>query len=84
MTTKFRFTTLPHPDEPSKSHFYASSFAEWHTDDDLDALIKRMKKAGHDFNLFYVPVPNDAAYEIKRYTPQVPGTIWLGAYLTDE
>jgi uncharacterized protein with von Willebrand factor type A (vWA) domain len=64
-------------------HFYASSVADWATTDktrDLPALIKLMEKFGYSYNLFFVPVPADAAYEIKSYEPQVAGAVWLGHF----
>jgi hypothetical protein len=39
-----------------------------------------MEKEGYPYNLFLVPVPHDAPYEIKTYQPQVDGTQWLGFY----
>lgn len=64
-------------------HFYASSVADWATTNktrDLRALIKIMDKFGYSYSLFLVPVPHDAAYEIKAYQPQVEGTKWLGHF----
>lgn len=81
---KFKFTMEPEPDEAPVGHFFASSVANWRTSINLDELIKTMKKDGYQFNLFYVPVPKDAEYDIKMYAPQVPGAVWLGAYLTKE
>jgi len=82
---KFKFTMERASHQaPATSHFFASSIANWRTGTDLDDLIKTMKKDGYQFNLFYVPVPKDAEYDIKMYAPQVPGAVWLGAYLTQE
>jgi hypothetical protein len=39
-----------------------------------------MEKFGYNYNLFFVPVPADAAYEIKSYEPQVAGAVWLGCF----
>ena len=64
-------------------HFYASSVSQWVTTNetrDLRALLKMMDKDGFPYNLFLVPVPHDASYEIKRYQPQVEGTQWLGFF----
>lgn len=64
-------------------HFYASSVADWATTNearDLRALIKMMDKLGYPYSLFYVPLPSDAAYKIKRYEPEVEGIIWLGNF----
>ena len=68
---------------PDKSHFFASSVWTWITTDetrDLRQLIKHMEKEGKPYNLFLVPVPHDADYEIKMFQPQVEGTQWLGYY----
>jgi hypothetical protein len=64
-------------------HFYASSVSQWVTTNetrDLRALLKMMDKDGFPYNLFLVPVPHDAPYEIKMYQPQVEGTQWLGFF----
>lgn len=71
--------------QPDNSHFFASSVCTWITTNekrDLRQLIKYMEKEGHPYNLFLVPVPHDAPYEIKTYQPQVDGTQWLGFYET--
>ena len=39
-----------------------------------------MMKEGYPFNLFLVPLPYDADYEINMYQPQVEGTQWLGYF----
>jgi hypothetical protein len=39
-----------------------------------------MEKAGQGFNLFLVPLPYDAVYDINFYQPQVEGTQWLGYF----
>jgi hypothetical protein len=68
---------------PDKSHFFASSVCTWITTNekrDLRQLIKHMDKEGYPYNLFFVPVPHDADYEIKVYQPQVEGTQWAGFF----
>lgn len=62
----------------NEHHFYASSVAEWRTNKDLELLIKRMKKDGYPFNLYYVPLPDDAPYKISNYVPLVEGIKFLG------
>jgi len=42
-----------------------------------------MEKEGNPFNLFYVPVSHDTAYEINFYQPQVKGTLYLGFFAPD-
>jgi hypothetical protein len=69
--------------EKPEFHFYASSVATWATTRpgrDLRALIKLMEKEGYNYSLFYVPLPHDAVYEIKFYTPHVKDLVWLGHY----
>lgn len=61
-------------------HFYAASVGAWRTSDNLDELITLMKAGDMAFNIWYVPVPNDAPYEINFYAPQVDGAIYLGFY----
>ena len=64
-------------------HFYASSAFTWITttaERNLQQLIKHMDKEGYTYNLFLVPLPHDATYEIKHYQPQVEGTQWLGTF----
>ena len=64
-------------------HFYASSAFTWITttaERNLQQLIKHMDKEGYTYNLFLVPLPHTATYEIKHYQPQVEGTVWLGTF----
>lgn len=64
-------------------HFYASSAATWATttpDRDLAQLIELMQDEGLTFNLYRVPTPHDADYEIRMYQPQVQGAEWLGTF----
>ena len=70
---------------PESTHFYASSVAAWVTttpERDLRQLIKHMERDGFSYNLFLVPLPHTANYEIKMYQPQVEGTKWLGYFET--
>jgi len=73
--------------EPSY-HFFVSSALHWHAGADLTKLLQDQKKA--DFprgqstglrakacNVFLVPLPPSADYEINFYRPMVPGTLWL-------
>lgn len=64
-------------------HFYAASAATWATttpDRSLTQLITMMQEEGMTFNLYLVPLPYDADYEIKMYRPQVSGAEFLGAF----
>ena len=70
---------------PENTHFYASSVADWVTTNDtrdLRELLKMMDKFGYPYNLFLVPLPHTANYEIKMYQPQVEGAQWLGFFET--
>lgn len=73
--------------KPKDLHFYASSVAQWATTNekrDLRQLIKLMDKDGYPYNLFLVPLPHDANYDIRRYQPQVEGAQWLGYFEVKE
>ena len=68
-------------------HFYASNAAEWKCSEDLEELIKYMRKISKDrfgnkfhFWVFYVPAPVDVSYKIERYFPQYEGAVFLGEY----
>ena len=67
----------------TKSHFFASSVAMWITtapERTLKELLAHMEKEGLPFNLFHVPVPYDADYEINWFQPQVEGTLYIGFF----
>jgi len=66
-----------------RQHFFAASVATWaktSPDRDLAALIRLMQDDGFGFNLFLVPLPHDADYDINFYQPQVEGAQWLGFF----
>jgi hypothetical protein len=65
-------------------HFFASSLASWRVDSDPAALVAAMKREGLPFNLWMVPAPISAAYEIAFFSPQVGGAVWLGFYYMPE
>jgi hypothetical protein len=66
--------------EPADQHFFASTFYEWQVDDDIAEIIRRMQRNGQPFNLWLVPEPITAAYEIRGYTPMVEGARYLGHF----
>lgn len=74
---------IPTPDGV-KFHFFASSVGEWRTGKDVEELVKLMRKGGLPFNLFYVPLPEDAEYSITMYAPKVDGALFLGFWGFDE
>jgi ATP phosphoribosyltransferase len=64
-------------------HFYASSFAYWRTNENIQELIKTMDELSEEgeypYVMFYVPLPSDAEYKIDNYVPQVKEKIYLGS-----
>ena len=58
--------------------------ATWITDKDVNKAIRRIKREDQKVckgcNVFYVPLPADAHYEINYYQPQVEGVQFLGNY----
>lgn len=71
----------PHPDT---FHFFAASVAQWATtkpDRDLRQLLKLMDRDGYPYNLFLVPAPYDANYDIEWFQPKVEGAQWLGHFV---
>lgn len=73
-------TTTPSPRHffaSSVGHFFASSVAEWLADDDIERLIRSMKRSGLPFALWYVPAHVGDEYEIERYAPKIEGAVFL-------
>jgi hypothetical protein len=69
--------------KPNTCHFFAASVYDWATtteERDLRQLVKLMDGFGTGYNLFLVPLPDGADYDINFFTPQVEGTQWLGFY----
>lgn len=58
-------------------HFFAASLAEWRVDQDIERLIRRMKKGGFAFSLWYVPTAIEQDYDVERFIPQVEGAVFL-------
>lgn len=62
-------------------HFYASSIGEWRVSEDLEDLIKGMKRSRLDFTLWKIPGDKtDSRYEIEHYVPMVEDRVYLGMY----
>ena len=69
-------------------HFYASNALEWMTGDDIESVLKKIRKSSKTgrygelhFWLYYVPIDiKIAEYQIDHYRPQVDGAIFLGEY----
>jgi len=64
----------------SQFHFYASSLGEWRTSDDIESLIKGMKRSKLPFALWKIPGDKSIPYEIKTYSPVIDGKVYLGTY----
>ena len=67
--------------QPTEFHFYASTPFTWATttdERDLPALMKIMDLDKLPYALWYLPVPSETHYDIKWYTPQVEGALYLG------
>lgn len=58
-------------------HFFASSIAYWRVDQDIERLIRTMKKDKYAFSLWYVPTAVEQDYDIERSAPQVHGAVLL-------
>ena len=67
-----------------EGHFYASSFAEWRTGKNPEALIAAMQAGGLPFCLIWVPLPEDAEYTIEHYVPKVPGAFLIASWGFDK
>jgi hypothetical protein len=63
-----------------KHHFFASSVATWLARDDLDVIIKAMKREGYPFNIWMIQGDVDRPYGINNYAPQVDDAVWIGFY----
>ena len=64
----------------SQFHFYASSLGEWRTSDDIESLVKGMKRSHLNFMLWKVPGDKSITYEIRAYLPIIEGKVYLGTY----
>lgn len=61
-------------------HFFAANAVQWKRSNDevsLVDLIKDFSKYNKPFNLYYVPLPSDAEYEVDNYAPQLSEAIQL-------
>ena len=57
----------------SSFHYFASSFAYWGTSEKMEDAIKKAVCKGAAVQVYYVPLSDDASYEINRYQPVVDG-----------
>ena len=68
-------------EEWQEGHFFVSSVAEWHTGRDAEGLIKAMRREPFPFALWFVPLPENAAYKIKNYGPEEStGAVQVASY----
>ena len=58
-------------------HFLLTSVFTWRTGTDLHELMKAMDKEGYTYWVWYVPVDQTEAYDIRFFQPQVPGSFVL-------
>lgn len=68
-------------------HFFASSVTGWESGTDLNAVVKRLKRADDrnapswyrptGCNVYRVPLPAKAHYKIRDYVPVVEGVRFL-------
>jgi hypothetical protein len=62
-------------------HFYGSNVAEWKTSDNLVEVIDHFQKdAFLPYSIWLVPLEADAHYQIRRYAPDVDGSLLLGTF----
>lgn len=64
----------------TQQHFYGSNFAEWKTSDNLHDVIAWFEKQKCAYNLWLIPLGEDATYEISNCIPQIDGAAYLGTY----
>jgi len=58
-------------------HYFASSIASWFVHSDLYKVMQYMEKEKYQYNVFWVPLHEDADYEIEYYQPQVDGIVHI-------
>ncbi len=63
--------------QPQPRHFFASNRVCWRIDQDIERLIRTMKKFTLPFSLWYVPTAVEQDYDIENFVPQVDGAIFL-------
>jgi hypothetical protein len=58
-------------------HFFASTRVCWRVDQDIERLIRTMKKFTLPFTLWYVPTAVEQDYDIENFIPMVDGAVCL-------
>lgn len=70
----------------SKQHYFVSSLFGWATDEDRAKAVARCKRESSNYytrgkqiqmNIYLVPLPADASYEIDYYRPVVDGVEFI-------
>lgn len=67
-------------EHPSDTHFFLSSFATWITtgpNRTLKQAMAALDREGYAYNVWAVPLPPNAEYEIKGWAPQVKGALFM-------
>jgi hypothetical protein len=65
-------------------HYFASSVAEWKIGADVNKLVEHMRREPFPFSVWFVPLPDTAAYEIDNCRPVVEGAIKLATEQLNE
>lgn len=73
-------TTAPRAGDTPPHHFFASSAGTWRLSYDVGQLVADMRREGLPFNVWLVPGPKDADYQIEWFAPQVEGAKFLAFY----
>jgi len=65
----------------NKFHYFTSSFANWQIHADKFKCVEAQRKADKGIakscNLYKVPLPIEAPYDINEYKPEVEGVEFL-------
>lgn len=59
-------------------HFFGSSVGRWYANNDLEEVLKQLRRDNLNFSIWYVPVPVQEPYDIRCFKPVVPGIVFLG------
>lgn len=67
----------------SEYHYFVSSPREWRTGEDIEKLVRQMKRENRFFNgcnCWIVPLPEKSSYKVESYAPKVDGVKYIGYY----
>ena len=62
-------------------HYFAASIAEWRTGPNADKLIEDMQREPFPFMVWFVPLPENAAYDVEDFRPVVDGAVNVASYV---